>query len=69
MMIIYLKIINYTFKKKIIQDLYEKGLNEHFDKYKTITSAEGIYFLPQLKRDIDNFIIKCLIYQTIKGRS
>ena len=58
-----------SLQEKIIQDLYRGGLSEHFEQNKIRVIIDKRYFWPQLKRDVGNFVRKCLTCQTTKGQS
>lgn len=66
-----LSIPHTSLRETLIKDLHVGGLAGHFGQDKTFELVASRFFfsLPQLRKDVHNFVIRCLVCQKAKGHS
>ena len=56
-------------REALLKEAHSEGLAGHFGQDKTIEILSSKYYLPQLRKDTNNFVKQCPICQTTKGTS
>ena len=54
---------NNDLKKVILREFHAKPYSGHPDYYKTLRSVKKFYYWPNLKRDVAEFVARCLDFQ------
>ncbi|GKD19062.1 RNA-directed DNA polymerase, partial [Tanacetum coccineum] len=58
-----------SFRSQFIKEVHAGGLSAHLGRDKTIASVEIRFYWPQLKRDIGDFVKRCVACQEGKGKA
>ncbi|GKD87628.1 RNA-directed DNA polymerase, partial [Tanacetum coccineum] len=58
-----------SLRSQLIKEVHAKGLSAHLGRDKTIASVESRFNWPQLKRDVEAFVKRCVVCQEGKGKT
>lgn len=54
-------------RTKVLQEAHNALYSGHLGVTKLMADLKPLYFLPRLKRDVTEFVAKCLECQQVKG--
>ena len=57
-----------SLRKFLIQDLHGSGLGGNFGRDKTWGLIQERYYWPNMHRDVEQFVQRCMTCQTFKGQ-
>ncbi|GKE89161.1 RNA-directed DNA polymerase, partial [Tanacetum coccineum] len=58
-----------SLKSQLAKEIHAGGLSGHLGRDKTIASVESRFYWPQLKRDVEAFMKRCVACQEGKGKA
>nr|GEW15777.1 extracellular solute-binding protein, family 3 [Tanacetum cinerariifolium] len=58
-----------SFKIQLAKEIHTGGLIVHLGRDKTIVSVESQFDWPRLKRDVEAFVKRCVMFQEAKGKA